>query len=571
VTTISSCQSLSSNTNYQLTASVSAPGSCFTVSGSNTDINLNGFAVTYCTSSSSNLVGGVFMTGYPTSGTVVHNGSINEGAGSCTGLTPSSGFGSGAIIASSDGASSATAGTSVFNVSSTIKAAKAKFVLEENAGMSTSLATVIHDVTYIDNDTYSCNGVGCRDMDQGYPIVIDQSRNAGPSQLYNVVGTGSTQGAIVTTAANSIFKNNLISPGESAVTNTNGFVFQDWGPGATIQGNLTKGTGAAESCLSCRGIQVSSANNVPVTGTHVQNNVLYVTNLPNDPEYNGCQLEGSYGIQINTAGSGVDLSNNTIQNNHVTVIADACPGFGFSWSSATTGQGPNHTINNTFTCQYASGHSANGVCAGIQLIGNEYSPHPDNAVVSTGDTFTGDTSDIYIFYDGTPSWTCSRCTFGKGNNASSDWVMLDYDGGAQSGSGSNPMLLIDPTFTGGATKDSNNLAMWASNNPSLSFNYTIQWTYTVTVKGASSGNPISGATVTAKNSQGSQECGGTTNSSGMFSCVLNDTRYGAATGQYTTTSFNPFAISVSGGGCSASSYNRTILTTTSETVSVPGC
>ena len=133
------------------------------------------------------------------------------------------------------------------------------------------------------------------------------------------------------------------------------------------------------------------------------------------------------------------------------------------------------------------------------------------------------------------------------------------------------MLLIDPTFTGGATKDSNNLATWASNNPSSSFHYTIQWTYTITVKGSSSGNPISGATVTAKDSQGSQECSGTTNSSGMFSCVLNDTRYGAATGQYTTTSFNPFAISVSGAGCGTLNYNRTILTTTSETVSAPGC
>src|SRR6266853_1165116 len=68
VTTISSCQSLSSNTNYQLTASVSAPGTCFTAPGSNTDLNLNGFTVTYCTSSSSSLVGGEFMNGNFTSG-----------------------------------------------------------------------------------------------------------------------------------------------------------------------------------------------------------------------------------------------------------------------------------------------------------------------------------------------------------------------------------------------------------------------------------------------------------------------------------------------------------------------
>lgn len=509
------------------------------------------------------------MNGSLTSNTTVHNGAINEGSGNCTGLGPSGVVGPGAVIASSEGQSSASTGTTVFNVTSTIKAKQAKVLFEEDAGAATSAGTVMHDVIYTDNDTYSCGNVGCRDSDQGYPIIVDQSANAGPSRFYNITGTGGTQGAIMSTAAHSIFNNNFISPGSNTVTNSNGFIFQDWGTGATIHDNLTTGSGG--SCVSCRGIQVSSANNTPVSGTVVQNNVLRVTNLPNSVEYSGCQLQGAYGIQINTAGSGIDLSNNTFQNNRVTVIADACPGFGFSWSSATTGQGPNHTINNTFTCQYSPGHTGNGVCAGIQLVGNQYSPNPDNAVVSTGDIFTGDTSDIYIFYNGTPAWTCTRCTFGKGTNASSDWVMLDYDNGFQSGGSSNPMHLVDPTFTGGATKDSNNLAMWASNNPSLSFNNTIQWTYTVTVTGASSGNPINGATVTATDSQGKQECSGSTNASGVFSCVLNDTRYGAASGQYTITNFNPFSVTISGSGCGNLNYNKTILSTTSETVIIPGC
>ena len=148
--------------------------------------------------------------------------------------------------------------------------------------------------------------------------------------------------------------------------------------------------------------------------------------------------------------------------------------------------------------------------------------------------------------------------------------MLDYDGGAQSGSSSNPMLLIDPTFTGGATKDSNNLAMWASNNPSLSFNYKIQWTHTVTVKGAS-GDVIVGASVTATDAQGHQECSGVTNSSGTLSCTLTDTTYGAASGKYTVTSSNPFSVRISATGCSTANNSRTILSTTSETVALPGC
>jgi hypothetical protein len=568
VTTISSCQALSGNTNYQLTANVSSPGTCFTVPSSNTDINLNGFTVTYCTSNQSTLVGGVLMTGWNVGNTTVHNGTINEGTGTCVGLAPTNNlFGAGAVIASSDGSQSSSFGTSVFNVTSTIKANQAKVLWEE--GGATASSTVMHDVIYTDNDSGACGSVGCRAEDQYYPIAVSDARSAGPSQFYNITGTGGTQGAIVTSAPNSTFKNDFISPGNATSTNTNGFVFQAWGPSAIIQNNLTTGSGAGGSCLSCRGVQVSSVVGV-VTGTVVQNNVLYTTNLNNNLEYGGCQIDGSFGMQINTAGSTYDLSNNTFQNNKVTVTSSVCPGFGFSWSGATMAQGPNKTIDNTFVCNLTPG-SATGPCAGMRLVGNQYSPHPDGAVTGTGDTFLGDTSAIYIYYDGTPSWTCNQCTFGKGSNPIAGWVMLDYYGGHVSGASSNPMFLVDPTFTGGATKDSNNLQAWASNNASLSFSYTIQWTYTVTVKGATSGSPISGAMVTAMDSQGGQECSGTTNSSGVFSCVLNDTKYAAAGGSYTITNFNPFALQISATSCSTLNYNLSIASTTTETRQLGGC
>jgi hypothetical protein len=569
MTAVTSCQALNGNTNYQLMANVSALGSCFTVGGSNTDINLNGYTITYCTLPSLSLVGGVFMTGNPTSGTTVHNGTITEGTGLCTGLTPSNGYGSGGIIASSDGGSSVSQGTTVFNMNITVNDARAKVVFEENAGNGTSFGTTIHDVIYMDNDKYACGDVGCRDVDQGYPIVVDQSSPAGPTVVYNVTGAGSTQGGIVSTAPNSQFYNNFIAPGNSTSTNTNGFIFQDWGPGTVVENNLTTGSGMEGSCLSCRGVQVSSANNVSVTGAVVQNNILYTTNLNNDVEYGGCQIDGSYGMQINTAGSNAALSNNTFQNNKVTVTSGVCPGFGFSWSGATAGSGPNKTKNNSFVCRLASGFTA-GPCAGARFDANQYNPGIA-AVVGTGDTYIGDTSAIYIWYDGTPTWTCNQCTFGKGANAISGWVMLDYDGGWQSGQSSQPMYLVDPAFTGGATKDSNNLSAWASNNGSLSFSYTVQWTYTVTAKGATSGNAISGATVAAVDGQGATECSGTTNSSGVFTCVLNDTKYGAASGHYTTTSSNPFTITIAKTGCTVLNYNQSLASTTTETRLIPGC
>jgi hypothetical protein len=566
VTTVSSCQNLNGGTNYQLTASVSAPGTCFTVGGSNTDINLNGFTVTYCTSSQSSLVGGVFMTGNPTADTTVHNGTINEGAGTCTGGNL---HGAGPIIASSDGQSSVSRGTTVFNITSTFKAARGKFVWEENAGGGSSSGTTIHDVIYANNDASTCGSVSCRDQDQYYSIVIDQSKTAPPTVMYNVTGTGGTQGAIVSSARNSQFYNNFITSGNVTSTITNGFIFQDWGADTTIRENLTTGSGSGGTCLSCRGVQVSSANNVAVTGSVVQDNVLYTTNLNNDVEYGGCEIGGSYGIQINTAGSSSDLSNNTVQNNRATVTSSVCPGYAFSWSGATAANGPNKTNNNTFTCNLASGFTA-GPCAGIRLDANQYNPGVA-AVVGTGDTYKGDTSAIYIFYDGTPTWTCSQCTFGKGSNPISGWVMLDYDGGGQSGASSQAMFLVDPNFTDGATKDSNNLSKWASNNGSLSFSYTVQWTYKVTVKGASSGNSISGATVTARDSKGGQECSGPTDANGVFSCVVNDAKYAATSGNYSTTSYSPFAISIAKPGCTTLNYNLTLGSPTTETRTVPGC
>jgi hypothetical protein len=570
VTTVSSCQALNGGTNYQLMANVSAPGTCFTVGGSNTDINLNGFTVTYCASGQSGLVGGVLMTGNPTANTTIHNGTINEGLGICTGLAPSGSlFGAGAIIASSDGSSSVSQGTSVFNVSSTIKANRAKFLWEETGGGGGSFSTIVHDVIFTDNDSGACGSVSCRAEDQYYPMVVDQSRNAGPSQFYNITGTGGTQGGIVSTAPNSQFHHNFIAPGSLTVTNTNGFIFQGWGPGTVIQDNLTTGNGIGGTCLSCRGVQISSVNNIAVTGSLVQNNVLYTTNLNNNVEYGGCQIDGSYGMQINTAGSSLDLSNNTFQNNKVTVTSSVCPGFGFSWSGATAANGPNKTNSNNFTCNLATGFTA-GPCAGIRFDANQYNPGIA-AVVGTGDTYKGDTSAIYIWWDGTPTWTCKQCTFGKGSNPISGWVMFDNDGGGQSGQSSQPMFLIDPTFTGGATKDSNNLSSWASSNPSLSSSYTVEWTYKVAVKGASSGSTISGASVTVTDAQGGQECNGTTDSSGVFSCVVSDTKYGAAGGTYKLTGFNPLAFSISASGCTTLNYSQAISSTTTETRTIPGC
>jgi hypothetical protein len=517
------------------------------------------------------LVGGVLMNGSFTSSLTVHNGSILHGSGSCTGQTPSNTYGSGAIIASSDGQSSGSRGTTAFNLSLTASDAHAKIFFEENAGDSTSLGTTVHDVTFVDSDTYECGDVGCRDVDQGYPVVIDQAVSAGGSNFYNIAGTGGTQGGLVTNAPNSSIHNNSVSPGSSVSTVTNGFAYQDWGTNMTMENNIAVGTGPGGTCVSCRGIQISSVANRGTTGSVIQNNNLYVYNLNNDTEYAGCQIDGAFGIQINDAGSGANLSGNTIQNNNVTTVSGVCPASGFSWSSTVViNNGPNITRNNRFICQLQSGYTA-GPCEGVRLLGYEYSTSaPDNGVESYSDFIQGDTADVWIYYSGTPTWTCHQCTFGKASTAASNWVFFSYDSGRSSGGPSHPVFFIDPTFTGGASESSNDLSSYASSNPSTSFYYMIEFTQTVTVQG-SSGNPISGATVSYTDAL-SNNYVGTTNSNGVATIVVNENKYAAVAGSYAITHYNNYSRTVSATGCTTnSSTGINITSPNSITVSLPGC
>lgn len=572
VTTISACGALSSGVNYQLTSDVSAASSCMTVgTGTGTDLNLNGHTITYCTSSSGSFVGGVFLNGNSTVSLTVHNGTITEGAGTCTGKSGSNGYGSGAITTSSDGGSSSSFGTTAFNLTISVKVADAKVFMEESAGGSSGLGTTMHDVIYTNNDTTSCSSVGCRDFDQHSDIVVDQATSAGGGLFYNVTGSGGSQTGINETAPSSVAENNFIAPGNTTTTVTNGFIYQFWGKNSTIQNNLSVGAGSGGACVSCRAVQVSSVNNVAVTGTVTSNNTLFVTQLSNDPEYGGCQLEGAHGLQLNTAGSGKDLSNNTFSNNVITSYANQCSGDGFAFSSGSNGAGPNKTSSNKFSCRYVTGHASVEHCAGIYFDPKGYSPSPDGSLVSTGDTFSGDKQAIFIWYDGSSSWTCNQCTFDKGPNADASWLFVDYDLGQSTGAGSSPFTFVDPTFTNGAAETANNLSAWASSNSGSTFSYTVQFTYTVTAQQSSNSAPINGATVTATDNLAVQECSGTTNSSGVFSCVVNENKYAAASGSLTITHYNPFSFSISKAGCTTLNYNETISATTTETKQLAGC
>jgi hypothetical protein len=589
VTSLSACGALSSSTNYQLTTNLSASGSCLTEAGSNIDVNLDGFTITYCTSSSSSIVAGVGMTGNSTSLTV-HNGTIVDSTGACTG-TVSSGYSSSDVGATSG--SGTTKGTTVFNMNLTQKAKTGKIVFEENQSDSTATpVTTVHDVIFTDLDPGNCSIVGCRAESQFYSIYSDQGfhrpATGGSDQFYNIIGTAGPQGAISDTAPMNC-SNNLMNPGQTGANATvaNGFVCQDWGPNSTVASNLLVGTGVSGSTVSTRGIQVSSANNNVVTGTVVQGNTGIVRILDNDAEYACGSFEygSTYGIQINTAGSGYDLSNNQFIGNTVMVLAGPCGAYAFSDSSATLASGVNISQGNNWICRGTAGwtQTANVNCAGMRFDANQYGPgqcgpggtgqcgYGLEAFNSKQDYFSGDSADIYIWYDGNAPWECSQCIFNKPASAIASWTFMNNNNGGGSGGSSGPFYLVDPAFSGGATEAANNLSTWAGNNGSFSFSYYIQFTQTVTVKGAVSGNPISGATVTYTDALSNNYIG-TTNGSGVATVVVSENQYGAAGGSYTVTHFNNYSYTVTASGCSSGGASGLNITTPNAVnVSLGGC
>jgi hypothetical protein len=563
----SSCPTaLASNTTYQLTANISCSGTAFTVtSTSNVDVNLNGYTITFGTGANNSFIGAFLTNG--SANLVVHGGTITEGTGPNIGANSGSTAGPSAVGSTSD--NGADYGTQMYNLNVTVHSNMAKVLYQDSGDAGGTGAVIFHDNIFADKDPTQCASVACRENDQYYAVALADNKSQSGTQFYNNFGTGGPQGALSTYAGNSVFQNNVMDPGSAAATNTNGFGYQSWGNAGTIQNNLVAGSGTGGSCTSCRGVQVSNVVQA-VSNTVVQNNTIRTTALDNDAEYPNCdsaQEAYSYGMQLITAGASNTFTHNTFQGNKVVVTAGVCGGFGFSWSG--TNQTGNVTQNNHLECDLAGAPVSLQACAGFRMDAKQYS-YVDFGITSNHETILGDTSALHIWYDGTPSWTCSQCTFGHGTNPTSGWVFIDFYYGAGSGGGTNPLYFVDPTFLAGS-ESLTNLSTWTSNNRSLTSSYFIQFTQTVTVKGASSGNPISGATVTYTDAL-SNKYTGTTNSSGVATVIVNENQYAGTNGNFTITHYNNYSYTVTSSGCSsAGASGLTVTSPNSVTVSLPGC
>lgn len=173
----------------------------------------------------------------------------------------------------------------------------------------------IHDNTFYNDVTV----ISVRDHLDGTVIMNDQ--NTSDSVIHHNTIIGGSQGGIGITAKSGFpadIHENTIS---LRTRFTNGFAI--FGAYNLIHNNIIR---CDYGEFSCRGIYGD-------TGTKIYGNLVYVRDLPRIQEYNGCEIGGSYGLQIEPA-VGAE-----VYGNEITAYADSCDSAAFRANPQSEGGG----------------------------------------------------------------------------------------------------------------------------------------------------------------------------------------------------------------------------------------
>ncbi len=544
-TVVSACGTLgNSGTTYLLTANVSSAGSCFSIQASDVTLNLNGYTVTYNTASQSAAtyaISGVACwdtsnpAGNPCGGTfdnfTVYGGNIVEGSGTAASYAHPIRIGQGL-----------NSGPTIHDVNITWSSDSAVGIYLDYAGLAVPGAAVIYNNTLKNNVT----SIQDRADIDGLSIEITQATlTSTPAQIYNNTIRGGPQGGIQSESTGAQIYGNTIDQGTVGSNQyTNDFAIYPWATNQNVHGNTILPSQG-------RGVSIDSSA-MPETNTVVQSNNITVIEKSDNSEYGGCELGGTYGVQYDDEASGAsDVSNTVVAN------AQQCNGGGLRLTAVGAG---NTSSNNSYTGKLLSGFTAGVVATGLSM---DSGGQP--AFTATRDTFIGDTSSIYVDWDGAGPFTCISCTLGSGPEPSNYTTFYFWNGSLPVTPGG--LHFRDTTFTGSASKTSTNMTVPGSNGQTAE--YWIDWTYTLTVEDGT-GAAVSGASVSITDALGNSIYSGTTNSSGQISAVVTEFRMYNSGTSATQEMHTPDAVTVSAAGCSTLSYSVTVSGTMSDTRSMTG-
>ncbi len=187
---------------------------------------------------------------------------------------------------------------------------------------------------------------------------------------------------------------------------------------------------------------------------------------------------------------------------------------------------------------------------------------PDSGFTSTNDTFTGDSGIFWFDWTGAYNLTFINPTFNKGTAfPSSPW----YFAIAGNGFGAVSNVHIRDAIFGAGVDPRNNIIPPQNAGTQAAVSFYIDWTYTVVVTDQS-GNPVTGAAVTVKDSLGNQECNTSTGATGVATCVVTQERIHNDTGANQVENRNPMAVSASKSGCVTSAVKETVSQTMNPTI-----
>ena len=192
------------------------------------------------------------------------------------------------------------------------------------------------DSSFHDNVISSnVNTITSRDNYDGAAVFVGYPSSS--SQIYrNTINSGIQTGIKVVTTKGSadkiqIYENNVTLQAKY----TNDFAISS--SGSKIYNNTIN---CGNGNNSCRGIPIGGQ------GTEVYNNTISVQELSRNQEYNGCEMAGTYGMQMEADTTGIDVYNNT-----VTANAGECEAYAFRanpYAEGGTGSSNNMVHGNTF-------------------------------------------------------------------------------------------------------------------------------------------------------------------------------------------------------------------------------
>jgi hypothetical protein len=414
---ITACGSLQrSDTTYVLKGDVQSPGTCFSIEADNITLDLNGHTVTYGTGIDSHATFGILaadcwdheIAGNPCGGShkrpVIMNGKIVQGAGAAP-----------ASHALRFGQSNNLTGVTVHDLDIMISSPDSIAIYGTYLpGGSDIFANTMHNRVTV---------ISSRHQFRGASIKLGEETAAKlPDLIHGNTIVGGAQLGIRddNPAGSKIYENDV----SQAATYTNGFCIDAAGVGMQVFQNKCHP-------IYGRGIHTNQSN------VQIFDNVIETVDSHENVEYKGCEIFGTYGIQVES--DQFAPTNIAIYGNRVTVHAAQCPAEAMRLTEIKDGAIQIH--DNTFVAvqdKTENGFSTEGARA--FSVGET-----DGSKVQVfRNTMRADSSIFHIGWDSGSEFTFSNNTFQAGREGQKT-LLADFENGA---SPSHDTYFLDNIYQG---------------------------------------------------------------------------------------------------------------------------